>query len=66
MVKCLENIVAGIKVGALCIQQGKELVTLKPQNIVDVDIKATVKKGKEKFVLELTWNAEREENGAEL
>ncbi len=66
VVKCLENIVAGIKSGTLCIEQGKEFVTLKPQNTVDVEIEAIVKKEKEKFVLELVWSTEREEKGAEL
>ena len=66
VVTCLENILAGIKAGTLCIQQGEEFVTLKPQSAVDVEIEATVKKGKEKFVIELTWRSEREEKDKEL
>lgn len=63
VVTCLENILAGIKAETLCIQQGEEFVTLKPHSTVEVEIEATVKKRKERFVLELTWESQRDCEG---
>lgn len=55
VIACLEDIVASLNEGTMCIQYGEDLITLKPTGNVDLEIEAVVKKGKEKLVLELSW-----------
>lgn len=51
----LESLVLGLKSGVICVHQGKDIVTLNPEGPVEVEVKASSKKGKEKFEMELTW-----------
>lgn len=57
-VSYLEDLVASIKAGAVFVQQGDKVIALKPKKVVDVEVEVSQKKGKEKFVLELTWRTE--------
>lgn len=54
----LEDLLAGLKAGKICVQQGEEFVTLCPEQLIDVEIQASVKKSKEKFAMELAWRKE--------
>lgn len=66
VVACLEDLLTSLKEGTLCIQHGDEFVTLSPSFTVQVEITATVKKGKQRFALELTWRSERDAKGTEF
>jgi len=54
----LENLIAGLKAGKICVQQGEQFVALCPEQLINVEIQASVKKGKEKFEMELAWRKE--------
>lgn len=54
----LEEIINGLTEGTLCIQQGTDLVTLKPTAYVDMDLEASAKGNKEKLTIELSWKQE--------
>lgn len=54
----LEEIINGLTEGTLCIQQGPELVTLKPTAFVEMELEASAKGNKEKLTLELSWKQE--------
>lgn len=58
VVTYLENLVNSLKEGKICVRQGEQFVTLCPDQMVDVEVKATAKKGKEKIALELSWRRE--------
>lgn len=60
-VSYLEDLVASIKAGTVFVQQGDKVIALKPKKVVDVEVEVSQKKGKEKFVLELTWRTEEVE-----
>jgi amphi-Trp domain-containing protein len=51
----LEDVVAGFKAGSVCMTVGEECLTLKPRGIMDVALKVSQKKDKEKFALEVAW-----------
>lgn len=51
----LEDLVRSFKDGTVCIQSGKEFVTLKPAGNIEVEIGAAEKKGKQKLVIEMGW-----------
>ncbi len=51
----LEDIIKGLKEGTICIQQGTDLVTLKPSSTVDMELEASLKEDKEKISLKLAW-----------
>ncbi|WP_158269609.1 amphi-Trp domain-containing protein [Desulfonatronum sp. SC1] len=55
VVTYLEDLATSLKEGKICVQQGEQFVTLCPDKMVDVEVKATSKKGKEKFEMELAW-----------
>ncbi len=61
----LEDVVSNMKSGAICMTAGEDCVTLRPASIVDVEMKASQKKDKEKFSLEISWrSADRAEEPA--
>jgi amphi-Trp domain-containing protein len=60
----MEDLLAGLKNGKICVQQGEQFVTLCPEQMIEMEVQATVKKGKEKFEMELTWR--REEAPSEM
>ncbi len=51
----IKDLIDGLKAGTVCIQEEDEYIALKPEEIILLEVKATQKKGKEKFQLELTW-----------
>lgn len=54
----LEDLLAGLKAGEVKVQQGEQFVTLHPQQMIDVEIEASVKKNKEKIEMEFVWRKE--------
>lgn len=58
VVTYLEDLVASLKEGKICVRQGEQFVTLCPDQRVDVEVKASAKKGKEKFEMEMSWYQE--------
>lgn len=54
----LEGIINGLVQGTICIQQGTDLVTLKPTSHIELELEATLKGNKEKVTIELSWKQE--------
>ncbi len=53
----LEGLLKGFKAGTIVVRQGEEEVVMNPPAQVAVEISAKKKKEKEKFCLELSWQA---------
>ncbi|MBI4805339.1 MAG: amphi-Trp domain-containing protein [Desulfovibrio sp.] len=51
----LEDVVAGFKAGSVCMTVGEDCLTLKPRGVMDVALKVSQKKAKEKIALEVSW-----------
>ncbi len=54
----LEDLAVSLKQGKVCVRQGEQFVTLCPDQMVEMEVKASAKKGKEKFEMELVWQRE--------
>lgn len=54
----MEDVIAGLKSGIIHISCGEQAATIKPQDGAEVEIEASVKKGKQKLAIELTWREE--------
>ena len=59
----LEKLVADMKAGLVTIAAGDESLTLRPSVLVNVDMKASQKKDKEKYALEISWKKHKEMDG---
>ena len=59
----LEKLVADMKAGLVTLAAGDESLTLRPSVLVNVDMKASQKKDKEKFALEISWKKHKEMGG---
>ncbi len=55
VISALEDIVRSMKDGKVCIESGGRFVTLNPSDVIDMEIEASQKKGKEKIAIELEW-----------
>lgn len=66
MVACLEDLIASLKKRTLCIKQGDEFINLNPGSTAEFEVHASVKKGKERLTLKMTWRSEKTEEGAGL
>jgi amphi-Trp domain-containing protein len=55
LIAYLEDIVSGFKSGSVCMNVGEDCLTLKPRGVMDVGLKVSQKKDKEKLVLEVEW-----------
>jgi len=66
VVNYLEDIIAGLNTGTLCIQSGCESITLKPSTTIQFEIEASTKKDKGKLNIELSWSAEKMINSQDL
>lgn len=51
----LQDLQAGFEAGVLCVRKGAEFLTLQPGEKIEVEVEATVKKDKQKLVVELSW-----------
>lgn len=56
----LERMVTEMKSGIVTLTAGEECLELRPSVLVNVDIKASRKKDKEKFSLEISWKKHKE------
>lgn len=54
-VEFLEALVSGLKAGRVCVQQGHESVTVRPEKVVNLEIEAREKKEREALGFKLTW-----------
>ena len=54
----LTDLVASFKERTICVQRGEEFVTLKPGELIELELEVLVKKGKQKLSLELAWRDE--------
>jgi amphi-Trp domain-containing protein len=59
----LERLVADMKTGLVSLSAGDESLELRPSVLVNVDMKASRKKDKEKFSLEISWKKIKEIDG---
>jgi len=63
----LEKLVCDMKAGVVTLAAGDESLSLRPSVLVNVDMKASQKKDKEKFALEISWKKHKTMDGfAEL
>lgn len=51
----LEDLLDSFKKGKLVVQNGHEFVALQPSEQISLELEAAQKKGKEKLVIELSW-----------
>lgn len=56
----LTELVNGMASGQVFVQNGERYVSLTPGRMLDVEIEAVEKKGKEKLSIELSWGIESE------
>ncbi|MCA9482928.1 MAG: amphi-Trp domain-containing protein [Nitrospina sp.] len=66
VISYLEDLIKSMKEGTICVQQGTDIVTLKPSNYIEVELEASIKKSKERLSLELSWRADKEEEEPEF
>ncbi|WP_428569723.1 MAG: amphi-Trp domain-containing protein [Solidesulfovibrio sp. DCME] len=59
----LEKLVSDMKAGQVSLSAGDEALTLAPSVLVNVEMKASQKKDKEKFALEISWKKHKEVDG---
>jgi amphi-Trp domain-containing protein len=59
-------LVDGLRHGQLQFRHGEELLSLKPSEQVQVEVKASKKGDKERVAFELTWRQDSGEQSAEL
>lgn len=53
--KILKDLLASFDEGTICLEKGEEFVTLRPGNMIDLEIEAELKKDKQKLSVELCW-----------
>lgn len=53
----LEDLVASLKAGRVCVEQGEKSIVLQPQPLVTVEIEAEKRGSKESLEIELSWSA---------
>ena len=58
LVTYLEDLIASLKKGQICVRQDDQFVTLCPTRTMEVEVKASSKKDKEKFEIEFKWHRE--------
>ncbi|GAB7081348.1 amphi-Trp domain-containing protein [Megalodesulfovibrio paquesii] len=54
----LADLVTSFKDRTICVQRGEEFVTLKPGELIELELEVQAKKGKQKLSLELSWRDE--------
>ncbi|WP_373500100.1 amphi-Trp domain-containing protein [Desulfococcus sp.] len=53
--KILKDLAASFEEGTICFEKGEEFVTLRPGNLIDLEMEAEMKKDKQKLSIELCW-----------
>jgi amphi-Trp domain-containing protein len=54
----LEELIKCLRAGKLVIEQGGQVVSMSPPEVIDIEISAKRKEKKEKFALNLSWSKE--------
>lgn len=54
-VSYLEDLLKSLKSGTVVVESGDDHVTIKPSENVVIEVEAKIKKGKQKFGLEIEW-----------
>ena len=54
----LEELAKSYRNKTVCIEMGKDVICLNPGEYIDVEVEASVKKGKQKMTIELAWKEE--------
>lgn len=62
----LDRLRASLAEGKVCVQNGDELVTLIPSKVIEVEVKASLKKSREKLSFELSWTRAESEHALEI
>lgn len=57
--KYLEDLVACLRVGTVCVVKGEDFVTLKPADSVKLELEAESRKGKETLTLSVSWDIDK-------
>ncbi|WP_243311868.1 amphi-Trp domain-containing protein [Fundidesulfovibrio agrisoli] len=55
LAQILSDLAGSLRAGTICLRKGAEYVTLKPATRMDFEIEAAIKKGRQKFSLEVKW-----------
>lgn len=58
VLKFFEDFMDGFKKRTIVVQKGDEFVTLKPADMMEFEVEAKEKKGKQKLSIELSWREE--------
>lgn len=58
----LQDIVSGLKSGTIRVQNCDDQLTLEPEDLIDVEIEAKQRAGKESIVMELSWRKMAEQD----
>jgi len=66
VISYLDDLVRSLKEGTVCVQQGTEIVTLRPSSHIEMEMEASMKKHKERICIELTWNVDQEKEEPEF
>jgi len=66
IIACMNDLLDSFKAGTVCIQHGEDLVTLKPNAHISLEMEASVKKGKERLTIELSWRNDKEHEDKEF
>lgn len=59
----LEKLIEDMKAGVVTLGAGEECLSLQPSVLINVEMKASQKKEKEKFALELSWKKHKAMEG---
>lgn len=51
----LDELVASFRTGTVRVEKGHDAVVLTPAEVIDLDVKAKIKKDKQSLQLELSW-----------
>ena len=66
IIACMNDLLDSFKAGTVCIQHGEDLVTLKLNAHISLEMEASVKKGKERLTIELSWRNDKEHEDKEF
>ncbi len=62
----IEGLLKGLGSGTICLEKGNEKLVLNPMQEIEIEIKGSQKKDKEKISFELSWSKPVEEASEEV
>ncbi|MBN1150209.1 amphi-Trp domain-containing protein [candidate division WOR-3 bacterium] len=66
IIKHLATLTEGFKKGELVFKRGKEEILLKPEGLINLEIKSKVKDGKSKLTVKFSWKKNTDKPGDKL